>query len=279
MSYSMRWKKLKHFLLNYCVEERPKISILIPFKGGAPDRERSFKWVLAYLRHFLPDAEIVIGRSNSKPFSKTQALNHAARRAHGKVLVILDADAYFDTKVIERCADRILEDPNDRLWFVPYRHLYRLTKEITKVILQSDPTDPYILPDPLPPEYIDGSMQDNKYGHRYGAMIMIFPREALDVLGCFDERFKGWGGEDIALLRALDTLYGKHKTVKGNIYHLWHAHSKVWDGQKGHKNSELAMKYHRASRQPSKMRELVDEACKPKWKKILWKSRPHRRKK
>ena len=70
--------------------------------------------------------------------------------------------------------------------------------------------------------HIDASLAPRSYGHRYGAMITILPREALDTLGCFDERFKGWGGEDIAFLRALDTLFGKHKTIDDDVMHLWH---------------------------------------------------------
>lgn len=247
---------------------RPKISLLFPFSTNDPVRKATFRWLLKYWAHELPDAEIIIGRSGGKPFCKGKALNNAARKATGKVLVIIDADTYMPGSVINYCADRILEDLNDHLWFVPYRHLYRLNKKITEKILASDPTDPLRIPSPPPPDYIDGDKFNNKYGHRYGAMVMIFPREALDVLGCFDERFKGWGGEDIALLRALDTLYGKHKTTKNDVLHLWHPFigdkltTRVWPGQdEPQPNKRLAMAYHRASRHPTKMRELVDAGC------------------
>jgi hypothetical protein len=120
----------------------------------------------------------------------------------------------------------------------------------------------------LEEEFIERNGHRSKYGHRYGAMVMMFPREAYYTLGCFDERFKGWGGEDVALLRALDTLYAKHKTYRSCIYHLWHPFigysykDRRWAGQhKGNVNSELANKYHRASRHPLKMRELVNEGC------------------
>jgi len=204
---------LKEFLLRAEQEQvqRPKISLLIPFQTDDPQRRRVFKWLLKYWQSELPDAEIIIGHSRSnRPFSKTEALNNAADKATGSVLVILDADAYLDGAIIDRCADRILEELDNHLWYVPYRKLWRLTEEITEEIIESDPTDPLRLPDPPPLEDIDGDWQLHSYGHRYGAMIMIFPREALDILGCFDERFRGWGGEDVAFLRAMDTLWGKH---------------------------------------------------------------------
>jgi hypothetical protein len=256
-----------------CTEEdkpQPKISLLIPFSSNNPIRKVAFHWLLKYWRHELPDAEIIIGHSNSKIFCKNEALNDAARQATGKVLVILDADAYLCGSVIERCADRILEELKygNHLWYVPYRHLYRLNKHITNLILKSDPENPLRLPSPLPPEYIQGDPVAHMYGHRFAAMIMIFPREALDTLGCFDERFKGWGGEDSCLMRALDTLWGKHKTANNSIYHLWHPFigntvmTRKWEGQEqSNVNARLGRKYHIAFRRPGLMRQLVDEAC------------------
>lgn len=270
MNFSTFLKKLKEFLLR--VEEgpkRPKISLLIPFQTDDPQRRRVFKWLLKYWQHELPDAEIIIGHSRSnRPFSKTEALNNAADKATGKVLVILDADAYIDGAIIERCADRILEELDNHLWYVPYRKLWRLTEEVTEQIVSGDPEDPFRIPDPPPLEWIDGDWQLHTYGHRYGAMLMIIPRQALEVLGCFDERFRGWGGEDVAMLRALDTLYGKHKTTNNSIFHLWHPkigqnfRNRAWKGQdRTQPNQKLAHKYHQATRRPHAMRRLVDEGC------------------
>jgi hypothetical protein len=244
------------------------MSLLIPFRSDNKDRQRAFQWVRRYWKRELPDAEIVIGRSRSKPFCKTEALNDAAAHARGRVLVVLDADTYMPGSILDRCADRILEELANHLWYVPYRHLYRLNKAATQRVIESKPSDPLRFPSPPLPEDLDGDGMKSSYGHRYGAMVTIFPREALDVLGCFDERFKGWGGEDVALLRALDTLYGKHKTTQNDVLHLWHPvigadyKSRAWTGQRGGKrNDELSNAYNRATRNPSQMRRLVDEGC------------------
>ena len=249
-------------------EERPKISLLIPFTTKSAERREEFEWLLKYWRHELPDAEIIVGESHSRIFCKGEALNQAARKATGRVLVILDADAYIPGKIINRCADRILEEMHDHLWYVPYRHLYRLKKEISKKILASDPEHPLRLSIPPSMDDVENGKQSS-YGHRYGAMLMIIPREALDAVGgCFDERFKGWGGEDVAFLRALDTLYGKHKTANTDILHFWHPtigdsyKTRMWKGQYGAQpNARLAMAYHRATRKPDQMRRLVEEGC------------------
>lgn len=266
-------KKLKAFFLSilsgkYKKREQPKISLLIPFSSKDPYRRKSFKWLLEYWNNELPEAEIIIGHSNSKVFCKGEALNNAYKKSTGKVLVILDADAYLPGKIIDKCASKILRELDNHLWYVPYRNLYRLKKEITGVVLSSNPLDPIRFFSPPPLQHVEDNGDRSKYGHRYGAMIMMFPRQAIETLGCFDERFKGWGGEDVALLRALDTLYGKHKTTKNDILHLWHPFignnykTKMWKGQtSANPNSELANKYNIATRHPGRMRKLIDEGC------------------
>jgi glycosyltransferase involved in cell wall biosynthesis len=255
--------------LDRVFHHRPKISLLIPFSSKDPVRRASLHWLVRYWQHELPDAEIVIGESSGEIFSKGEALNDAVRQSSGEILVILDADAYISGKVIDRCADRIIQAARHghNMWFVPYRRLYRLTKEITKVILESNPRNPLRLPEPPPPAYYDNHGDRKHYGHRYGAMITILPRRAYHEIGCFDERFRGWGGEDVALLRALDTLFGKHKTTNNDVYHLWHPNIgadttvRMWEGQDApNVNGNLTYKYHLATRNPSKMKALVDGA-------------------
>lgn len=263
------FKKLLHHLMPRHKHPQPLISILIPFSSSnGTMRKKTFKWLKQYWQQELPLAEVIIGRSRSRLFCKGEALNRAARKAKGKVLIIMDADAYMQGHVLVACANKIVQELDHHLWFVPYRHLYRLNRNITELIISSNPADPLRLPSPPPDCYIDYQGHTSKYGHRYGAMCMMFPREALDTLGCFDERFKGWGGEDIALLRALDTLYGKHKTTNNDILHLWHPYIggsyklRKWKHQKhANPNTELANAYHRATRNPTAMRKLVDTGC------------------
>lgn len=270
-NFIMYWRKLKLFLKRVLFNQRPKISLLIPFSTKDPIRKRNFKWLLEYWQAQLPDAEIIIGHSKSKIFCKGEALNDAVSRSTGKVLVILDADAYLSGDTISRCADRILEELEygNHLWYVPYRSLWRLTRETTEQIIHNHKAyEAPNLDDFTPfPYQVEGDGTKAKYGHRYGAMIMMFPRQAYELIGCFDERFKGWGGEDVALLRALDTLWGKHKTLNINIHHLWHPYiggnyqERRWEGQEyGSVNSRLAIKYHQATRKPTEMWKLINGA-------------------
>jgi hypothetical protein len=272
MNYLTYLRNLVVFLIRGPFRRRkhPKISILIPFSSNDSVRVAAFEWVIRYWRAELPEAEIIVGKSRGRVFCKGEALNNAYKKAKGKVIAIIDADAYLPGEVINGCADRILEELeyDCHLWYVPYRRLYRLTRNITFSILESDPRHPLRIASPPPPEYVDGNGHKSRYGHRYAAMAAIFPREAMETLGCFDERFKGWGGEDVALLRALDTLWGKHKTTDNDILHLWHPFigsnyiTRKWEGQeRGGANIELASEYNKATRHPCRMRALVDEGC------------------
>jgi hypothetical protein len=258
----------------------PQISFLVPFRpdDSSPHRTRVWRWLREYWSWELPDAEIVIGRSSGKAFSKTEAVNDAAKRARGRTFVILDSDTYIRGSIIRHCANEIDEAirKGHRLWFIPYRHLYRLNEETTERVLNSNPRHPLRFTSPPDDDEVL-STQGSSHGHRFGAMIQIMPREAFEHVGCMDPRFKGWGGEDIAFVRAVDTLYGKHKTTENDVVHLWHASVDVtptirmWQGQKspGH-NNNLAARYNQATGDRARMRRLVDEGCRSGQRRWWW---------
>lgn len=251
---------------------RPQISLLVPFRASRhhPHRLRVWRWLERYWRHELPDAEIVIGRSKGRVFSKTEAINDAARRARGRIFVLLDSDAYMAGEHILYCARAIekAKRRGHRLWFVPYRNLYRLTEQASELVLKSDPLWPHRFTSPPHRDELEHSSHSH-YGHHYGAMVQIMPREAFFTVGCMDPRMQGWGSEDVAFLRAVDTLWGKHKTLNVDLLHLWHPSiaqtpfNKMWEGQETpNVNGNLGQRYHMATGDIVKMRALVDEGCK-----------------
>lgn len=257
------------------------ISIVIPFRAPrntGDARVRNLVWLERYWKAQLPGAEVIIGDDpdTDKPFSKAVAINRAVARSHGDILVLVDADGFLPAHDVLHCADEIRKarKRGHKLWFVPYRRFYRLTEEATQRILASDPRNPYTLPDP--PDARDSMSDDpavNK-AHWYGALIQIVPREGFDAVGGWDERFRGWGGEDHAIMRATDTLYGLHKTLPGRVLHFWHPmigssgstdslvtwKERMWEGQEGPvANSRLSGRYYAAQFDPRAMRNLCNE--------------------
>lgn len=271
------------------------ISILVPSHFVDPDwrtgpRAKAWHWLEQYWKENLPYVEVVIGEdkdaSDDLPFSKSVAVNDAAYKARGDIYVIIDTDAYLPIESVIRCSQEICmaRKRGHKLWFIPYRRLYRMTQAASDRIMSSDPANPPRIPSP-PPEsdYLNKEIfygTDHVYskpisgiGHWYGAMAQIMSREAFDEVGGWDPRFRGWGGEDHAAMCAMDTLYSPHKTLLGPIFHLWHptidpkmvdpkntGRHRMWAGQKAdHTNDRLSHRYYWANRHPLRMRNLVNE--------------------
>ena len=246
------------------------ISLLVPFKADNARRAETWEWLSAYWVTELPGAELIIGTSDHVPFCKTEAVNSAAAKATGDVVVILDADCYVSGDVIVGAANDIRDARQEgkKLWFVPYRFFYRLSDANSRSLMSMDPKQPprYFA---APPDYQLSDMASYtkvNRGHWYGALIQILPREAFDLVGGMDERFAGWGGEDVSFMHVVDTLYGKHKTTQNGVIHLWHpskganVKTREWEGQRGpNANGRLAWRYSLAVGDRGKMQALVDE--------------------
>lgn len=256
------------------------ISIIIPFrKSKTYSRQASnFAWVKKYWHCQLPGAQIIVGKDSkrNKLFSKSAAVNDGVKKATGDVLVITDADAYISIKDVLECVKNIRKARHRgrKLWYVPYRYFYRLTNEASTLVLRSSPCDPYTFSCPPPADDVQSHNQSGSIrGHWFGAMIQIVPREAFECVGGWDERFRGWGGEDSSIMRATDTLYARHRTLKAQVLHLWHPMfgtdgvdswvpftQRLWDNQKKpNANGNLSLRYYRAKGDIKRMRKLVSE--------------------
>jgi hypothetical protein len=207
------------------------ISLLVPFRSDFGIREETWSWLRDYWAAELPFAQIVEGYNMESPFCKTAAVNDAARLATGDVVVIMDADCYMDGQVLVNCAKRIrrARKYGGKLWFVPYRRFYRLTRIASASVIESSPDSPLRFSDPPPGAHLLTN-KGTSNGHWFGALVQIMPIEAFYAAGGMDERFQGWGGEDIAFMRAVDTMYTKHRTTDNAVFHLWHLRSDAGDG-------------------------------------------------
>lgn len=258
------------------------ISFLVPFHCPDPNHQRSknWHWLKKYWECQFPGAEIIMGVDPvsacdpSIPFSKSAAVNDAASRARGDIFVIIDADGFLEAESVILCVKRIrrARERGHRLWFIPYRQFYRLTPRASRRLIDSNPCDPYFFPTPPLPCDIQNT-SGSQHGHWFGAGVQILPREAFCEVGGWDERFRGWGGEDHSAMRATDTLYWPHKTLPGQFLHIWHPMlgpegSELWVDWKYRmwanqttigNNDELTARYYGAHMHPKRMRRLVEE--------------------
>ena len=250
------------------------LSLLVPYRNDHEEgRADNWAWLRQYWEHALPEAELIVGDAPGDPFSKTCAVNAAFRESTGDVIALVDADCYIDPSVVLECAEEIRTGRHrpqpEPVWFVPYRHLYRLTRVSTLILTASEPDDPFLFATPPADDEV-GPKGGSNFGHWYGALIQIFPREAFERVHGMDARFRGWGGEDVSLVLAIDTLFGVHRTTSNQVVTLWHTVQsmpgtnpellRLWEGQEDpRKNWKTAGRYRKALRNPEAMRALIDE--------------------
>jgi hypothetical protein len=244
------------------------ISIIIPFQSFDPVRLRIFEWVLQYWHDHLPEAEIIVAGNDEIPFHKTLAVNEGVQRARGDILVIMDGDCYMSADTVREVANRIRQArrENRKLWYVPYRRFYRLNERASEALLHTHPQDPLRIPDPPPSNWVE-HMETSSSGHWWGALIQVMPREAFIEAGGMDIRFQGWGGEDVSFMHAVDTVWSRHKTFDGPVFHIWHPvipgrwkHTRQWPGQPtAEMNDQLSSRYVDAIGDEALMRRVITE--------------------
>jgi hypothetical protein len=187
------------------------ISVLFPYRGDDGPRDRLFGYVLNWWQAFFPEAEICVGRNFDQPFNRGAARNDAFNQSTGSVLIIADADTIPTVHGVKAgIADVVAE----KVWCIPYaeERYYNLNEEMTEVLLKN--TVHFDRMEPTEAEY------DHKITSWAGCLIL--PREAWETVGGYDERFKGWGGEDNAFQLSLDVLWGPHRRQDSYCCHLWH---------------------------------------------------------
>lgn len=220
------------------------VSVLIPFKSDNGPRDAIFKWVLDYYTQLMPEAEICIGTSKTELFLRSQAINDAAKKATREIFVIADADLVYDSEMLVKSINLL----NKYSLVYPYHKIMYLSECNTQEILKSQPVWPLKISDrifQLPYDPFGG--------------VNVVTRKNFEVIGGFDERFVGWGGEDNAFFIAITTLFGPHLRLERNGYHLWHPTV----GAKGNPNYKnnflLAKKYLKANGNQEAIWELINK--------------------
>ena len=189
------------------------VSVLIPYKESNEYREKNLSWIKSRYETIMPNAEICIGYYNEEPFSKSAAINNAAKKATRDIFIIADADIAFNIDKIKNAIESLNFSP----WLIPYRSLTYIDLEKTNELCKRNPD--IRLNDA---DFQGCSKIDIINGYQLIGGINIVPRKYFEKVGGFDERFRGWGGEDDAFQRALDYLCGQHSRLEMTMWHFYH---------------------------------------------------------
>ena len=193
-----------------------KTSMIIPFSGTCKHRRKALTSVLkdacaaglheiivvesgTARRRFPPGVVHVTFPETPGAFCKAEAVNRGALAATGKKLWIHDADLRF-TSSMKSIAARI----EDQAAIMPMRHTFRLNASNTRAKINGKPCTG------------SGRISD------VGAGSVIVDRALFLELRGFNERFTGWGCEDVEFGTRLLSLraVARFEDVRG--IHLWH---------------------------------------------------------
>lgn len=219
---------------------------MVPWRDTDPYRARAFNRVIQHLQHILPGSVKVlpVDARADEVFSRAASRNMGVRladRAGADVVVLCDADTLPEQSPLLAAIGAAGRD--GRL-HMPFTRFLGLTKDGTADYLNGRP--------------VGECEVELDYAYSVGGVFVIRP-DAWSAAGGMDERFQAWGGEDLALRRAADTLLGLTVTHLGTITHLWHppaqrdgtpANDAVW---------ALAARYADAEGDPEAMRSLIAE--------------------
>lgn len=215
--------------------------IIVPYRAD-PHRDRLLSFTARWR-----DAvgQTVLAPSPDGPFNRAAALNRAARdllHAGADVLVIADGDVDIAPVQVKEAIGHALVTGCLTLAFDAYVGFHEVA---TERILGGEPI---------------GHMVRPSTRRTHESSCVVIPRDVWDRVGGFDERFQGWGQEDVAFVHSVRLLAGPIERTRGPVYHLWHPKAAeknrldpLWVA-----NQRLGRRY-REARTPQAMQALVDE--------------------
>lgn len=193
--------------------------ILVPRRDDNGQRDRLWTWCRARWERHFPDLAIYEGHHDYGPFNRSAAINRAAVAADADgrwdQAIVIDSDIFVKVSQV-RAAIKLAAETGRVTW--AHRRWRGLTEHWTKRIVD-DRRD-------FGPEIDDVDMdifvaQTNPISW---SCCMVVPRAVFDDLGGMDERFEGWGFEDMAWQSIVKGLYGFER-IEADIYHLHHERS------------------------------------------------------
>lgn len=196
-----------------------RMVILVPRRGN-PERDLLWAWCKARWEALFPDWPVIEGHHEGpSAFNRSAAINRAARLAgEWDLAIVIDADIFIRASQVRDAVTRAAET-GKVTW--AHRRWRGLHQEWTDRIVR----DGRDLGAELDRDDMDIFVE--RTNPISWSCCIVIPRATWDDLGGFDERFRGWGFEDMAFQSVVCGLYG-HERIAGDVYHLWH--SRTLDG-------------------------------------------------
>lgn len=218
------------------------VRFLVPWRTDHGDRERLWAFCRARWAKLFPTVEIAEADAPAEEFSRARAINEAAK-GEWNIGVVLDADVFADATQVTEAIEHAAATGRLTLGFSRY---LALTPSMTRRVL-------------------DGFGGPFERGVRYRSnvhesSIVAVRRDLFDELAGFDQRFSGWGQEDVAFAHAARVLRDGIDRVPGDVFHLWHGRAEARNPRRGsyQRAQKLGARYREITTREA-MRALLDE--------------------
>lgn len=203
------------------------VTVVIPWAdSGCPWRKQAMEWTARYwLGLGVP---VLHGHDDSSPVNRSKARN-AALLVEAEVVFFADADMWVPAE--QFWAAVAVAARTDTHTLAYDRHV-KLSRQTTQKLYAAEKV---------------AMIGQTIRGMSSGAHAVS--SRLLHEVGGYDERFRGWGGEDRSFQFACDTLAGPGETIAGPSFHLFHPRAPEFSRTTPQRkaNLELAMRYKAAA--------------------------------
>ena len=194
-----------------------KAVFLVPRRRDHGHRDALWAYARARWEQYMPEVPLVEGHHDEGPFNRSAAVNRAAAAAGDwDVGVVIDSDVMLSVSHARQAIDNAASTGLTTWGHTRWRGF---AEGWTDRLILRDRKD-------FGPELNRDEM--DLYVERTNPIswscFIAIPRKVFDALGGFDERFRGWGFEDMAFQSAIVGLHG-YDRLPGDVVHLWHPRS------------------------------------------------------
>lgn len=209
-----------------------KVGIVIPWRPE-PSRVVAFNFVVSFYRNYFPDMKLYISDCKSEPWIAAEARNlgtEAAIADNCDVIVAADADHIVRKKAFKKA---ILMSHKLQIATQPFYRHFKLNESLTNKLMKNTISRKEI-------------RKKAEYSDRVPGGVLIYTPDVFETLNGFDERFDGYGGEDVGFNVAHKTIYGVELLrIDSEGLSLWHESSK-------YRTSEMLLSYEKNERELQK---------------------------
>lgn len=177
--------------------------VVIPYAGADALRQRNLELVLSFYADNFPEWPVVLAHGGA-PFNRARAINAIMRERGHELIVLNDADTLCTPEQVGAAFELASAE---RVFVFAYTLYLRLGERVSAECSSwRDVLD-------APAEW--GMVNAGSQG------CSAIRRDLFLELGGLDERFDGWGYEDLEFNARADRA-GVSRRLAGELRHLWH---------------------------------------------------------